>query len=88
MAIAGKINLSLNDFERIGKRTPVLADLRPSGIINVQLIEIGGVVPLMKVCFEKGLIDGNQMTVTGKTLEENLTDYDHTKRSKNNYINR
>ena len=76
LAIAheAKINLSLNDFERIGKRTPVLADLRPSGnYLMSELIEIGGVVPLMKSMLEKGLIDGNQMTVTGKTLEENLS---------------
>ena len=80
LAIAheAKINLSLNDFERIGKRTPVLADLRPSGnYLMSELIEIGGIVPLMKSMLEKGLIDGNQMTVTGKTLEENLSDYDH-----------
>jgi dihydroxy-acid dehydratase len=76
LAIAheAKVNLNLNDFERIGKRTPVLADLRPSGnFLMSELIEIGGIVPLMKGMLEEGLIDGSQMTVTGKSLEENLS---------------
>jgi dihydroxy-acid dehydratase len=80
LAIAheAKVNLNLNDFERIGKRTPVLADLRPSGnFLMSELIEIGGIVPLMKGMLEEGLIDGSQMTVTGKSLEENLSTY-HT----------
>ena len=80
LAIAheAKVDLSLDDFERIGKRTPVLADLRPSGnYLMSELIEIGGIVPLMKQMLEKDLIDGSQMTVTGKTLEENLSNYGH-----------
>ena len=79
LAIAheAKVNLNLNDFERIGKRTPVLADLRPSGnFLMSELIEIGGIVPLMKGMLEEGLIDGSQMTVTGKSLEENLSNCD------------
>jgi dihydroxy-acid dehydratase len=79
LAIAheAKVDLSLNDFERIGKRTPVLADLRPSGnYLMSELIEIGGIVPLMKTMLEKDLLDGSQMTVTGKTLEENLLKYE------------
>ena len=77
MAIAheAKINLCLEDFERIGKRTPVLADLKPSGkYLMSELIEIGGIVPLMRMMLEKELLHGNQITVTGKTLEENLSD--------------
>ncbi len=77
MAIAheAKINLTLEDFERIGKRTPVLADLKPSGnYLMSELIEIGGIVPLMRMMLEKELLHGNQITVTGKTLEENLSD--------------
>ena len=77
LAIAheAKVALNLDDFERIGKRTPVLADLRPSGnFLMSELIEIGGIVPLMKIMLEQGLLDGSQMTVTGKTLEENLKD--------------
>ena len=76
MAHEAKIDLSLDDFERIGKRTPVLADLRPSGnYLMSELIEIGGIVPLMKMMLEKDLIDGSQLTVTGKTIEENLASY-------------
>ena len=78
LAIAheAKVDLNLDDFERIGKRTPVLADLRPSGnFLMSELIEIGGIVPLMKIMLEQGLLDGSQMTVTGKTLEENLKDF-------------
>ena len=77
MAIAheAKINLTLEDFERIGKRTPVLADLKPSGnYLMSELIEIGGIVPLMRMMLERELLHGNQITVTGKTLEENLSD--------------
>ena len=75
IAHEAKVNLSLDDFERLGKRTPVLADLKPSGTyLMSELIEIGGIVPLMKKMLEKGLLHGDQMTVTGKTLEENLND--------------
>jgi len=67
------VKLSIDDFTRIGKRTPVLADLRPSGKYVMQrLIEIGGVLPLMKMLLDKGLIHGDCMTVTGKTVAENL----------------
>ena len=75
IAHEAKVDLSLDDFERLGKRTPVLADLKPSGTyLMSELIEIGGIVPLMKKMLEKGLLQGDQMTVTGKTLEENLND--------------
>ena len=75
IAHEAKVDLSLDDFERLGKRTPVLADLKPSGTyLMSELIEIGGIVPLMRKMLEKGLLHGDQMTVTGKTLEENLND--------------
>ena len=75
IAHEAKVNLSLDDFERLGKRTPVLADLKPSGnYLMSELIEIGGIVPLMRKMLEKELLHGDQMTVTGKTLEENLSD--------------
>jgi len=75
IAHEAKVDLSLDDFERLGKRTPVLADLKPSGnYLMSELIEIGGIVPLMRKMIEKGLLHGDQMTVTGKTLEENLSD--------------
>tara|TARA_B100000700_G_scaffold127079_1_gene142294 strand:- start:6286 stop:7959 length:1674 start_codon:yes stop_codon:yes gene_type:complete len=68
------ISLDIDDFEKIGKRTPVLADLKPSGnYLMSELIEIGGILPLMKKLLEKDLLDGNQLTVTGKTLEANLS---------------
>ena len=79
LAIAheAEVDLSMNDFERIGKRTPVLADLKPSGnYLMSELTEIGGIVPLMRTLLEKGLLEGKQMTVTGKTLEENLSGVD------------
>ena len=80
LAIAheAKVDLTLDDFERIGKQTPVLADLRPSGnFLMSELIEIGGIVPLMKVMLDEGLIDGDQMTVTGQTIAQNLESYDY-----------
>ena len=75
IAHEAKVDLSLDDFERLGKRTPVLADLKPSGkYLMSELIEIGGIMPLMRKMLEKELLHGDQMTVTGQTLEENLTD--------------
>ena len=73
MAREADVPLSLDDFTTIGARTPVLADLRPSGqYLMSDLIEIGGIQPLMKRLLEHGLLHGDCMTVTGKTLAENL----------------
>ncbi|MCS6985323.1 MAG: dihydroxy-acid dehydratase [Leptospiraceae bacterium] len=73
MAHCAGVKLRLDDFNRIGKRVPVLADLKPSGKYAMsRLIEIGGTLPLMKMLLEKGLLHGDCLTVTGKTLEENL----------------
>jgi dihydroxy-acid dehydratase len=67
------IKLEIDDFNKIGKRVPVLADLKPSGrFVMSELVKIGGLVPLMKRLLDKGLLHGDCMTVTGKTLEENL----------------
>ena len=75
MAREAGIKLTLDDFTRIGKRTPVLADVKPSGqYLMSELIEIGGIQPLMKRMLQRGLLHGNCMTVTGKTLAENLAD--------------
>ncbi|GIW47462.1 MAG: dihydroxy-acid dehydratase [Deltaproteobacteria bacterium] len=75
MAHAAGVRLSLDDFTRIGKRVPVLADLKPSGrYFMSQFCEIGGLTPLMKMLLDKGLLHGDCITVTGKTLEENLRD--------------
>lgn len=69
------VPLSLDDFDRLGRKVPLLADLRPSGrYVMSELIEIGGVAPLMKMLLEEGLLHGDCMTVTGKTLAENLAE--------------
>ncbi len=75
MAHAANVPLSLDDFTRIAARVPVLADLKPSGrFVMAALTAIGGVTPLMKRLLDKGLLHGNCLTVTGKTLAENLAD--------------
>lgn len=75
MANASKVDITLDDFTRIGKRVPMLADLKPSGRYQMaELIEIGGIQPLMKILLDKGLLHGDCLTVTGKTLAENLAD--------------
>lgn len=73
MADAAGVKLSIDDFTKIGKRVPVLADLKPSGrFLMSELITIGGIQPLMKMLLDKGLLNGDCMTVTGKTMRENL----------------
>ena len=73
MANTAGVKLTLDDFTRIGKRTPVLADLKPSGkYVVAELVKIGGTVPLMKMLLDEGLMIGDCLTVTGKTLKENL----------------
>jgi dihydroxy-acid dehydratase len=73
MAKAMHININLDDFSKIGKKVPVLADLRPSGkYMMSELVNIGGIQPLMKYLLKHGLLYGDCLTVTGKTLEQNL----------------
>jgi dihydroxy-acid dehydratase len=73
MAQAAGVKLGIDDFTRVGKRVPVLADLKPSGrFVMAELVKIGGLVPLMKILLDKGLLHGDCLTVTGKTVEENL----------------
>jgi dihydroxy-acid dehydratase len=73
MAHTANVPLKLDDFTRIGKKVPVLADLRPSGkYVMAELVKIGGVTPLMKMLLDKGLLHGDCLTVTGKTVAENL----------------
>jgi len=75
MAHAAEVELSIDDFNRIGEKVPVLADLRPSGrYMMADLIRIGGIQPLMKMLLDHGLLDGDCLTVTGRTLGENLAD--------------
>ena len=73
MAHCAGVKLTLDDWTRIGKRVPVLADLKPSGkYVMARLVEIGGTVPLMKMLLDEGLFHGDVLTVTGKTMRENL----------------
>jgi dihydroxy-acid dehydratase len=73
IAHAAKVRLGLQDFTRVGKRVPLLADVRPSGrYLMSELIAIGGIQPLMKRLLDAGLLHGECLTVTGRTLAENL----------------
>ena len=73
MAHTAGVRLNLDDFTRIGKRTPVLGDLKPSGKhVMADLVNIGGVTPLMRELLKAKLLHGDCMTVTGKTLAQNL----------------
>ncbi len=73
MAHSANVKLELDDFTKIGKKIPVLADLKPSGrFLMSELVAIGGQTPLMKMMLDEGLLHGGCMTVTGKTLAENL----------------
>ena len=73
MAHAANVKLTIDDFTRIGKRVPVLADLKPSGkYVMAELVKIGGTVPLMRMLLDEGLLHGDCLTVTGKTLAQNL----------------
>lgn len=73
MAHAAGVELTLEDFAEIGARVPMLADLKPSGkYAMAELVAIGGIQPLMKALLKAGLLHGDCLTVTGKTLAENL----------------
>jgi len=73
MAREADVDLTIDDFSRIGAKVPLLADLKPSGkYLMSELINIGGIQPLMKRLLDHGLLHGDCMTVTGKTMAENL----------------
>ncbi len=75
IAASANVKLALDDFTRIGKRVPVLADLRPSGRFSMsELVAIGGIQPLMKILLQAGLLHGDCLTVTGHSLAHNLRD--------------
>ena len=75
IAHSANVKLSIDDFTKIGKKVPVLADLKPSGKYGMaHLTRIGGLPPLMKMLLDAGLLHGDCLTVTGKTLAENLKD--------------
>jgi dihydroxy-acid dehydratase len=73
IASSANVRLKLDDFTRIGKRVPVLADLRPSGRYSMsELVAVGGIQPLMKTLLDAGLLHGDCLTVTGASLADNL----------------
>ncbi|MCX6894596.1 MAG: dihydroxy-acid dehydratase [Verrucomicrobia bacterium] len=73
IAHAAKVKLTIDDFTRIGKRVPVLADLKPSGKhLMSELVAIGGIRPLMKILLDAGLLHGDALTVTGQTMAQTL----------------
>ena len=73
IASAANVKLKLDDFTRLGRRVPVLADLRPSGRFSVsELVAIGGIQPLLKTLLDGNYLHGECLTVTGRTLAENL----------------
>jgi|TARA_B110000914_G_scaffold226478_1_gene251910 dihydroxy-acid dehydratase len=75
MARESGVELEIDDFTRIGAKTPLLADLKPSGRYSMsELIAIGGIRPLMKRLLDKGMLHGDCLTVSGKTMAENLAD--------------
>jgi dihydroxy-acid dehydratase len=74
MANAANVPLTIDDFTRLGEKTPVLADLKPSGAhMMANLVHIGGIVPLMRILINEGLLNGDCLTVTGKTLKQNVS---------------
>lgn len=82
MAHSANVKLEIEDFARIGRKVPVLADLKPSGkYLMSELNAIGGQTPLMKMLLEEGLLNGDCLTVTGKTLKENLKTVKHYAKS-------
>ena len=75
MASAAGVKLTIDDFTRVGKRVPLLADLKPSGKYSMSaLVAIGGIRPLMKMLLDGGLLHGDCLTVTGETMAETLKD--------------
>lgn len=75
IAKAVDIRLTLEDFQRISNKTPLLADLKPSGkYLMEDLHNVGGIPAVMKILLEEGYLHGDCLTVTGKTIKENLAD--------------
>jgi dihydroxy-acid dehydratase len=75
IARAARIPLTIDDFQRIGATTPLLADLKPSGrFVMEDLDRVGGVPAVMKYLLERGLLHGDALTVTGRTVADNLAD--------------
>lgn len=84
MARASNVDIQLKDFQEISDRTPFLADLKPSGqYVMEDLHEVGGIPGVMKLMLEEGFLHGDCMTVTGKTIEENLLAVDGLEKGQN-----
>ena len=77
------VKLDLKDFEAIRKKTPHIANMRPGGnYVMLDLDNIGGIPVILKSLFDKGIINGDVLTVTGKTMKENLISYNFSKSTK------
>jgi dihydroxy-acid dehydratase len=82
IAHTAAVEWTIDDFERMRKKVPVLCDLKPSGrFLAVDLHKAGGIPQVMKVLLKAGLLHGDCMTITGKTLAENLADVPDTARA-------
>ncbi|WP_339847109.1 dihydroxy-acid dehydratase [uncultured Dokdonia sp.] len=80
IAKAAQIDFKLEDFQKISDTTPFLADLKPSGkYLMEDLHKVGGVPGVLKYMLDQGMLHGDCMTVTGKTIAENLAEVDHLK---------
>ena len=78
IAYSANVELSIDDFDRIGRKIPLLADVKPFGKYHMShLIRIGGIRPMMKMLLDRGLIHGDCLTVTGETVEASLKDVAH-----------
>ncbi len=78
IAHSAEVELSIDDFDRIGQKIPLLADVKPFGKYHMShLIRIGGIRPMMKLLLERGLIHGDCLTVTGETIKESLKEVPH-----------
>ncbi len=87
IAHAAEVEWTIDDFERVRRRVPVLCDLKPSGqYLAVDLHQAGGIPQVMKVLLKAGLLHGDCMTITGKTVAENLADVSDVPRADQDVI--
>lgn len=89
IAHAAKVKLTLDDFEEIRKRVPLICDLKPSGkYVATDLHKAGGIPQVMKMLLQRGLVHGDALTITGRTIEETLADVPEDPRSDQDVIRR
>ena len=87
IAHAAEVDWTIDDFERIRRKVPVLCDLKPSGqYLAIDLHHAGGIPQVMKVLLKAGLLHGDCITITGKTVAENLADVPDVPRADQNVI--